>query len=98
GSEPSPRQESGARRDRRRSSGRLNQSNVTLRWPRLDGSVVIAISTIFPDTTLKARIERRWPAGAQAAPARPSMRAGLAAWARPENVFATAVAPRISAA
>jgi predicted enzyme related to lactoylglutathione lyase len=60
------------------------------------GSAIISIVAILPPVIVKANTTRDWPPCAHTAPAAPSMSAGRAAAARPENVPATARAPTTS--
>src|SRR5262249_14425840 len=56
------------------------------------------MATIFPPSIVKPKTMRGRPPCGHTAPAAPSMSAGRAARARPENVLATAAAPRTSLA
>ena len=56
------------------------------------------ISTILPSAIVKSKTTFGRPPEAHTSPATPSISAGCAAFARPENVSATAAAPRTSAA
>lgn len=56
------------------------------------------MATIFPDTIVKSKTVRGVPPATQAVPTAPSTKAGCTPCARPEKVWATAVAPRTSSA